>query len=273
MINGKNFIAIPRITTAERTALPAYNGLLVYDTDLNAFYKFENGAWSGFAGGGGGAVSSVFGRTGAVTAQSGDYSKSDVGLSNVDNTSDVNKPISTATQTALNAKQNIPIIEALNSAIDISSATPVLVYSKALTGLAIGDVVRIRMIGNINNNSGGAKTYTHFFQIGSFVISIADAAGIAASATNESVHELNVIISITATNFTSIFGEINRGVPGAIDTGQSIATTTVRKGWNETTNNLSGSQTFSYSVGTTAAAATQTFKMRAVIIDILKNNP
>lgn len=31
--------------------------------------------------------------------------KSDVGLGNVDNTSDVNKPISTATQTALNAKQ------------------------------------------------------------------------------------------------------------------------------------------------------------------------
>jgi len=33
--------------------------------------------------------------------------KSAVGLSNVDNTSDANKPISTATQTALNAKQNL----------------------------------------------------------------------------------------------------------------------------------------------------------------------
>lgn len=33
-------------------------------------------------------------------------SKTDVGLSNVDNTSDLNKPISTATQTALNGKQN-----------------------------------------------------------------------------------------------------------------------------------------------------------------------
>jgi hypothetical protein len=35
-----------------------------------------------------------------------DLTKSDVGLNNVDNTSDLNKPISTATQTALNAKQN-----------------------------------------------------------------------------------------------------------------------------------------------------------------------
>lgn len=33
--------------------------------------------------------------------------KSDVGLSNVDNTSDVNKPVSSATQTALNAKQDL----------------------------------------------------------------------------------------------------------------------------------------------------------------------
>ena len=32
--------------------------------------------------------------------------KSDIGLGNVDNTSDLNKPISTATQTALNNKQD-----------------------------------------------------------------------------------------------------------------------------------------------------------------------
>lgn len=45
------------------------------------------------------AVSSVAGRTGHVV-----LTKSDVGLSNVDNTSDANKPVSTATQTALNLK-------------------------------------------------------------------------------------------------------------------------------------------------------------------------
>jgi hypothetical protein len=44
-------------------------------------------------------VQSVAGRTGTVT-----LAKSDVGLSNVDNTSDANKPVSTATETALNAK-------------------------------------------------------------------------------------------------------------------------------------------------------------------------
>ena len=47
-------------------------------------------------------VQSVAGRTGNVV-----LTKTDVGLANVDNTSDLNKPISTATQTALNLKANI----------------------------------------------------------------------------------------------------------------------------------------------------------------------
>ena len=45
------------------------------------------------------SVTSVADKTGAVT-----LSKSDVGLNNVDNTSDLNKPISNDTQTALNLK-------------------------------------------------------------------------------------------------------------------------------------------------------------------------
>lgn len=48
-----------------------------------------------------GGVTSVNGKTGAVTLV-----KADVGLGNVDNTSDANKPISTATQTALDKKAN-----------------------------------------------------------------------------------------------------------------------------------------------------------------------
>lgn len=46
-------------------------------------------------------VESVNGKTGVVVLD-----KSDIGLGNVDNTSDANKPVSTATQTALNGKQD-----------------------------------------------------------------------------------------------------------------------------------------------------------------------
>ena len=51
-----------------------------------------------------------------VTGNPHGTTKSDVGLGNVDNTSDLNKPISTATQTALDLKENLA-----NKATDLSS--------------------------------------------------------------------------------------------------------------------------------------------------------
>ena len=56
--------------------------------------------------GAGGGVASFNGRTGKVVPANGDYTKAQVGLGNVDNTSDANKPISNATQAALNDKQS-----------------------------------------------------------------------------------------------------------------------------------------------------------------------
>ncbi len=60
-------------------------------------------------------VQTVNGYTGSVS-----LTKSDVGLANADNTSDVNKPISTATQLALDAK---PSREFITSAISTGTAT------------------------------------------------------------------------------------------------------------------------------------------------------
>ena len=111
--------------TASTTATQTLQNLIdAWDTDI---------IW-------GGAVSSVFGRTGVVTAQSGDYTKAQVWLGNVDNTSDADqttlwtvttgnvdaivssssvwlwsvnntsdadKPVSTAQQTALDTKANL----------------------------------------------------------------------------------------------------------------------------------------------------------------------
>jgi hypothetical protein len=64
-------------------------------------------------------VTSVAGRTGAVT-----LTKTDVGLGNVDNTADTNKPVSSAAQIALNAKANtvhthiISDVSGLQTALD-----------------------------------------------------------------------------------------------------------------------------------------------------------
>jgi hypothetical protein len=61
-------------------------------------------------------VQSVAGKTGVVT-----LNKSDVGLSNVDNTSDLEKPISTATATALAGKANVTHTHAISDVTDLST--------------------------------------------------------------------------------------------------------------------------------------------------------
>ena len=81
-----------KISTSQDVALsnPADGQVLTYDATLA---KWKNAA------GGTSTVSSVAGKTGAVV-----LTASDVGLGNVNNTSDANKPISIATQTALDGK-------------------------------------------------------------------------------------------------------------------------------------------------------------------------
>lgn len=74
------------------------------------------------------AVQSVNGKVGVVV-----INKSDVGLSNVDNTSDANKPVSSAVLTALNGKQ--PIGNYLTSFTETDPT--VSSYAKSLTGFSV----------------------------------------------------------------------------------------------------------------------------------------
>ena len=107
-------------------------------------------------------VTSVAGKTGAVT-----LAKGDVGLSNVDNTSDVNKPISTATQTALNAKAPLasPAFTGTPTAPTASNgtnttqiATTAFVQSAIDTKLAANDAMIFK--GTIGATSGNGYTVT-----------------------------------------------------------------------------------------------------------------
>lgn len=84
-------VGLGSVPNIDATARSTHTG-----TQLAATISDFNSAASSAA-----PVQSVASRTGAVV-----LTKSDVGLANVDDTSDANKPISTATQTALNAKQN-----------------------------------------------------------------------------------------------------------------------------------------------------------------------
>ena len=86
-------------------------------------------------------VQSVAGRTGTVT-----LAKSDVGLGNVDNTSDANKPVSTATQTALDDKANTSHTHVAADVTDFSTAADARItasdkVSSNVTGITGADQV------------------------------------------------------------------------------------------------------------------------------------
>ncbi len=92
-------------TQAAMLALISERGDLAIRTDVGKTYVLATDSpttladWKEITAAG--AVQSVAGKSGTVNLV-----KADVGLDNVDNTSDVNKPVSVATQTALNLKAN-----------------------------------------------------------------------------------------------------------------------------------------------------------------------
>lgn len=86
---------------AARASFPVTGeaGKIYVALDTNKTYRWSGSAYVYITSG---AVDSVAGKTGVVTLV-----KADVGLGNVDNTSDINKPVSTDQQTALNLKANL----------------------------------------------------------------------------------------------------------------------------------------------------------------------
>ena len=116
--------------------------------DTNKTYRWGGSSYTAIASG---SVDSVAGKTGVVALVKGD-----VGLANVDNTSDADKPVSTATQTALNTKQAALGYTPVNKAGDtitgdlLNSAA----YSAPNNASGVGTALKIR--GSTGTGAAGA---------------------------------------------------------------------------------------------------------------------
>lgn len=110
---------------ANLSAFPAVgeSGKIYIALDTNKAYRWSGSTYVYITSG---AVDSVAGKTGVVTLV-----KADVGLGNVDNTSDANKPISTTTQNALNLKAN-----AANAALTGVPTAPTAAVGTSTTQVA-----------------------------------------------------------------------------------------------------------------------------------------
>ena len=45
-LNASSFVKVSPITTTQRNALSAANGMIIYNSSLNKFQAYENGAWA-----------------------------------------------------------------------------------------------------------------------------------------------------------------------------------------------------------------------------------
>ena len=152
------------------------------------------------------SVSSVAGRTGVIV-----LTKTDVGLGNVDNTSDINKPVSTAQQTALDLKANLigpsfttPDIgvatgTSFNSITGLSSSTPVV----AGTGTA-GVGTTVARADHVHpaqaNITGNAATVTTNANLTGVVTSTGNATSIANGAITNAMLANSAVANLTGTN-------------------------------------------------------------------------
>jgi hypothetical protein len=269
-------------------------GELAYSTVSNAFF-IGDALGSPVKIGGGGDVSklagiesgaqvntvtSVASRTGAVT-----LTKSDVGLSNVDNTADTAKPISTATQTALDLKANVSALSSYATTASptftgvvtlpatgtggLEAATKNYVDAVA-TGLSVKDAVRVATTAN--------GTLSTAFANGQVVDGVTLATGDRILLKNQTDASQNGIYVVPATGTPSRSSDADNTPGVEVKTGMMVFVTsgTANTGtqWVLTTTGVitlgSTNQTYvqfgggtSYSAGTGLSLAGSTFSLAA----------
>ena len=182
-----------------------------------------------------------------ITGTTGQYYRGDktfqtldktaVGLGNVDNTSDANKPVSTATQTALNLKLNISDAASTYQPILVSGTNIKTVNSNSLLGsgnISVGTVTSVSGSGAISSSGGTTP-----------VISVADAAfgtpGIVTSSGTQQFSGDKVFEGITQFNGRALFKDYTYVATrlGGLSSTDRFATVTIGTGLSLSSGTLS----------------------------------
>lgn len=244
-------------TYASLSAFPAtgVTGLIYVAADTNQLYRWTGSAYVSVGStSGSGTVTSVAGKQGSVTLV-----KADVGLSNVDNTADTAKPISTATQAALDLKLNAAARNAANGVAGLDSSG---LIPAALLPSYVDDVLEYATLsafpttgetGKIYVAIGDNKTYRWS---GSTYVEISPSPGstdsVPEGSTNRYYTDARVLAAVQAAGYTTGGGG---GATEIVDIAYLITSRTgLFVGGTTPVTSLSGLTTSTHGLGITFTA-------------------
>ncbi|MFL0205800.1 hypothetical protein V7S74_03515 [Aquirufa sp. 2-AUSEE-184A6] len=143
-------------------------------------------------------------------------SASMVGLSNVDNTSDASKPISAATQTALDLKANITDLAFKADLSNLNLKAPIA--SPTFTGMVSGITATMVGLNNVNNTTDLAKPISISTQtaldLKASIVSLNQKANSTDVALKADITDLNLKAPIASPTFTGIVSGISAAMVG-----------------------------------------------------------
>lgn len=139
------------------------------------------------------------------------------------------------------------------------------IFSQSLAGGVAGDQIILDLYCSLLNNSGLSRAYTFTVVYGGFTpFSATGSINITNNATSRGVFWVRVVISIKSTSLTNAaFYEMGTDATPA-GTIASFAINKTGAGWNTTSSDMTGTQTFSLGVTSASATATQTLTVHAV---------
>lgn len=150
-----------------------------------------------------------------------------------------------------------PVVGAVNGNADQNIHTNTTFrdfISKSLT-VAAGETYVFEAEVLVTNNSGATRTYSFNVKLGTLELIVTDSTTQAASATNQAIYHLRGTVTVSATNLAIVSAYLNRVAAAAAST---IGTGAIRAGWNNTTSDLTGTQTLSCGIRSSSSVSTQT---------------
>lgn len=166
--------------------------------------------------------------------------------------------------------------DAPNSTINIAttSGSPQDIVRKTLTYTA-GDQVTVTIWGTIVNNSGGNRTYSVVFGLGSGLLSdtAAFAAVISSSATNRTTLTIEFKLGVHSSGSAWMNGRVLSGAAANLGVAAGLGGSFTRFISDQTTSNCTGSQATFVQMFADANTTTQSFELNAYKIEQIPTNP